>query len=54
VAVGPGENVSIIMKFDDFVTAREIDYSTGKFPYMFHCHILEHDDHGMMAQFAIV
>lgn len=23
-------------------------------PYMFHCHILEHEDHGMMGQFMIV
>lgn len=23
-------------------------------PYMFHCHILEHEDHGMMGQFIIV
>ncbi|MCB1666380.1 MAG: multicopper oxidase domain-containing protein [Pseudomonadales bacterium] len=23
-------------------------------PYMFHCHILEHEDHGMMGQFILV
>jgi FtsP/CotA-like multicopper oxidase with cupredoxin domain len=23
-------------------------------PFMYHCHILEHEDHGMMGQFAVV
>jgi bilirubin oxidase len=23
-------------------------------PYMFHCHILEHEDMGMMGQFVVV
>ena len=27
--------------------------STDK-PFMFHCHILEHEDGGMMGQFAVV
>ena len=22
-------------------------------PFMYHCHILEHEDHGMMGQFAV-
>ena len=22
-------------------------------PYMYHCHILEHEDHGMMGQFTV-
>ena len=30
------------------------DYPDPHTPYMFHCHILEHEDHGMMGQFAIV
>jgi FtsP/CotA-like multicopper oxidase with cupredoxin domain len=25
-----------------------------KRPFMYHCHILEHEDHGMMGQFAVV
>ncbi len=29
------------------------DYSDDKFPYMFHCHILEHEDGGMMGQFLV-
>jgi hypothetical protein len=23
-------------------------------PYMFHCHILEHEDRGMMGQFVVL
>jgi blue copper oxidase len=23
-------------------------------PFMYHCHILEHEDHGMMGQLAVV
>jgi len=28
-------------------------YSDDKIPYMFHCHILEHEDGGMMGQFLV-
>ncbi len=27
--------------------------ATKKFPYMYHCHILEHEDRGMMGQFTV-
>lgn len=27
--------------------------ATNEFPYMFHCHILEHEDAGMMGQFTV-
>jgi FtsP/CotA-like multicopper oxidase with cupredoxin domain len=39
----PGESVTVAAKFTDF---------TG--PFMIHCHMLDHEDHGMMAQFAVV
>jgi len=42
-AVGPGETLELKMKFTDHV---------GK--YMLHCHILEHEDDGMMTQFEVV
>ena len=30
------------------------DYpATEWFPYMYHCHILEHEDRGMMGQFTV-
>jgi len=28
--------------------------SCNDFPYVFHCHKLEHEDHGMMDNFAVV
>lgn len=45
VLVQPMETVRIIMKFDDFA-----DTTT---PYMYHCHILMHEDDGMMGQFKV-
>jgi FtsP/CotA-like multicopper oxidase with cupredoxin domain len=45
VLVQPGEVVRIIMRFED--------YADGS-PFMYHCHILEHEDAGMMGQFVVV
>lgn len=41
-----GEVVRIVMTFPE--------YSDAKVPYMYHCHILEHEDQGMMGQFVVV
>jgi len=46
VLVMPRETVRIITHFSDFTDAEN--------PYMFHCHILEHEDAGMMGQFVVV
>lgn len=46
VLVNPGETVRLIMKFED--------YSDPEIPFMYHCHILEHEDAGMMGQFVVV
>ncbi len=46
VKVGPGETVRLVMTFDHFSDAEN--------PYMYHCHILEHEDNGMMGQFVVV
>jgi FtsP/CotA-like multicopper oxidase with cupredoxin domain len=46
VLVKPGETVRIIAQFSDFA-----DPDT---PFMYHCHILEHEDGGMMGQFVVV
>jgi spore coat protein A len=43
VRVNPGEMVSIAATFDGF---------TGR--YMYHCHILEHEDHDMMRPFVVM
>jgi len=46
VLVLPNETVRIITRFDDFADANT--------PYMYHCHILEHEDAGMMGQFVVI
>ncbi len=43
VLIQPGESVRIIARFEDY---------TGV--YMYHCHLLEHEDNGMMGQFEVV
>jgi FtsP/CotA-like multicopper oxidase with cupredoxin domain len=43
VLVMPGERVRVAMKFEDH---------TGLYPY--HCHILEHEDMGMMRNYRVV
>lgn len=45
VLVKPFETVRIVKRFHDYA------HSTS--PYMFHCHILEHEDVGMMGQFVV-
>jgi FtsP/CotA-like multicopper oxidase with cupredoxin domain len=47
VALVPANgSIKIILKM--------IDYSNASMPYMYHCHILEHEDAGMMGQFVVV
>ncbi len=43
VLIMPGETVRIISRFLDY---------TGV--YMYHCHLLEHEDDGMMGQFEVI
>jgi len=44
VRVYPGETVRMLMHFDPRLSGT----------YMFHCHILEHEDMGMMGQFVVL
>lgn len=46
VRVERGEEVRIIKRF--------LDYEDADSPYMYHCHILDHEDAGMMGQFVVV
>lgn len=46
VWVPPGTTVRILVTFSR--------YTSTEFPYMFHCHILRHEDLGMMGQFLVV
>jgi FtsP/CotA-like multicopper oxidase with cupredoxin domain len=36
------------------IIARFADYADPHTPYMFHCHVLLHEDRGMMGQFVVV
>ena len=45
VLVEPMETVRFITKFEDF--------SNATIPYMYHCHLLTHEDDGMMGQFIV-
>jgi blue copper oxidase len=46
IRVKPGETVRLLMRFDHY---RDEAHS-----YMYHCHMLEHEDRGMMGQFLVV
>ncbi|MCF6326990.1 MAG: multicopper oxidase domain-containing protein [Devosiaceae bacterium] len=46
VLVGAADTVRLLIRFDE--------YSDAERPYMYHCHILEHEDAGMMGQFTVV
>jgi blue copper oxidase len=46
VRVLPGETVRVLCRFEH--------YRDPETPYMYHCHMLEHEDRGMMAQFVVV
>ena len=46
VLVHPDERVRVLLEF--------ADYADPDHPYMYHCHILEHEDAGMMGQFSVV
>lgn len=45
VVVAPNERVRLLLSF--------ADYTDPDTPYMYHCHILEHEDAGMMGQFVV-
>lgn len=46
ILVKPMEEVRFIAKFEDF--------ANDDVPYMYHCHMLTHEDGGMMGQFEVV
>jgi len=46
ILVNPNDRIKILIPFPD--------YSDPETPYMYHCHILEHEDGGMMGQFVVV
>lgn len=45
ILVNPNETVRFIAKFEDF--------ADSLIPYVYHCHVLMHEDDGMMGQYVI-
>jgi FtsP/CotA-like multicopper oxidase with cupredoxin domain len=45
IPVFPGETTRTIMQFGQ--------YTDDRIPYMMHCHMLQHEDRGMMGQFLV-
>ena len=45
----------VVLDDDDWseIVVRFDHPASAKFPYMYHCHILEHEDRGMMGQFTV-
>ncbi|EGD57081.1 multicopper oxidase family protein [Gordonia neofelifaecis] len=46
VYVPPGSTIRLILRFSD--------YTDPTFPYMYHCHLMLHEDQGMMGQFLVL
>ncbi|WP_147919077.1 multicopper oxidase family protein [Ruania zhangjianzhongii] len=46
VYLEPQREYELLMQF--------IDYTDPQMPYMYHCHLLRHEDEGMMGQFVVV
>ena len=45
IYVPPSKTVRLLVRFGD--------YPDPNTPYMFHCHILQHEDRGMMGQYVL-
>ena len=45
IIVDPREQVRLLLRFEE--------HTDPDLPYMYHCHILEHEDAGMMGQFVV-
>jgi blue copper oxidase len=46
VFIPPASTTRLLVRFTD--------HTDPALPYMFHCHLLEHEDNGMMGQFVVV
>ena len=46
VVIMPNEYVEFVTKFEDF--------ADDSIPYMYHCHLLHHEDDGMMGSFRVI
>ena len=44
-SIQPSEKVTFLAKFDD--------YASSEWAYMYHCHMANHEDGGLMGQFLV-
>lgn len=51
---GPKDTVYLRPDTDYVLVMRFDDYADPEHPYMYHCHLLRHEDSGMMGQFLVV
>jgi spore coat protein A len=54
--MNPGEMTTVIMKFDlpRIPFALPKSEFSGGYEYMWHCHILEHEEHDMMRPLVVM
>jgi len=50
---GPKDTVLVQPDLDVRFITQFLDFSDPSFPFMYHCHILPHEDGGMMGQFVV-
>jgi suppressor of ftsI len=51
---GPKDTVFVGSSHPVRLAVQFLDHTDPEMPYMFHCHILRHEDNGMMGQFVVV
>lgn len=50
---GPKDSVFLPPGTVATIAVRAPAWIDDRLPYMFHCHVLAHEDHGMMGQFLV-
>ena len=50
---GPKDSVFLPRGTTAVIDVRSPRWADAQHPYMFHCHVLAHEDHGMMGQFTV-
>ena len=48
------DTVQLIPDLQYRLAMRFSDYTDPNLPYMYHCHVLYHEDQGMMGQFVVL
>lgn len=51
---GPKDTVYVSDGHAVRLAVRFAEHTDPKVPYMYHCHLLRHEDNGMMGQFVVV